>query len=68
MVLVSGSERFTVEDLRELSGIVARTWSSAVDRDWSAPAGTLEWSCLRTADHAVDCVYAPAASERHRSG
>lgn len=59
-MLVSGSERFTAEDLHELSGIVARTWSSAADRDWSARAGTLEWSCLRTADHAVDCVYAPA--------
>ena len=23
-------------------------------------AGTVEWSCLRTADHAVDCVWAPA--------
>jgi hypothetical protein len=24
------------------------------------PAGSLDWSCLATADHAVDCVYAPA--------
>jgi hypothetical protein len=51
---------FTVDDLDELSGLVARSWLLARDRDWSARAGTLEWSCTATADHAVDCVYAPA--------
>jgi hypothetical protein len=50
---------FTVEDLEALSDLVAECWTNAADRDWSVPAGTLEWSCLRTADHAVDCVYAP---------
>jgi hypothetical protein len=60
MLLSSGEERFSVDDLRTLSTLVGDSWSSAVDRDWSAPAGTLEWSCLETADHAVDCVYAPA--------
>jgi hypothetical protein len=50
---------FTVDDLDELSDLVARAWSSARERDWSARAGTLDWSCLATADHAVDCVYAP---------
>ncbi len=59
-MLLSGTESFTAEDLNELSDLVAATWTSAVDRDWSVPAGTLEWSCLVTADHAVDCVYAPA--------
>jgi len=58
--LVSGEERFSVDDLYELSDLVATTWASAADRDWSAGAGTVEWSCARTADHAVDCVYAPA--------
>lgn len=59
-MLVSGTERFTVDDLCELTDLVGRTWTSAADRDWSVPAGTLEWSCAATADHAVDCVYAPA--------
>ena len=51
---------FTVDDLIGLSNLVATTWASAADRDWSVPAGTVEWSCIKTADHAVDCVYAPA--------
>ena len=59
-VLPAGAERFTAGDLEELSALVATTWITAADGDWSAPAGTLEWSCLATADHAVDCVYAPA--------
>ena len=56
----SGDETFTVEDLRTLADVVAACWSAAADLDWSVPAGTVEWSCLATADHAVDCVYAPA--------
>lgn len=51
---------FSTDDLHELSALVATAWSAGADRDWSAPAGTLEWSCARTADHAVDTVFAPA--------
>jgi len=58
--LLSGDERFTVADLYALSDLVAAAWTDASDRDWSVPAGTLAWSCTGTADHAVDCVYAPA--------
>jgi hypothetical protein len=56
----SGSETFTVADLGAVSDAVAAVWTGAADRDWSVPAGTVAWSCLATADHAVDCVYAPA--------
>jgi hypothetical protein len=56
----SGDERFTIDDLYELSDLVATTWTEGAERDWSVRAGTLDWSCLHTADHAVDCVYAPA--------
>lgn len=58
--LVEGEECFTVADLNALTDLVAATWVVAAHRDWSVPAGILEWSCLSTADHAVDCVYAPA--------
>jgi hypothetical protein len=51
---------FTTDDLEELTGVVAATWRSAADRDWSVPAGTLDWSCAKTADHAIDTVHAPA--------
>src|SRR6476659_2072921 len=59
-VLPSGAERFTADDLEELSALVADTWTAAADGEWSAQAGPVEWSCTATADHAVDCVYAPA--------
>jgi hypothetical protein len=58
--LESGDERFTSADLLQLTYQVGQAWTAGADRDWSVPAGTMEWSCLRTADHAVDCVYAPA--------
>lgn len=57
---MSGDARFTAEHLGELSGLVSAAWSSAAQADWSGRAGSLTWSCLATADHAVDCVYAPA--------
>jgi hypothetical protein len=59
-MVVSGDERFTANDLQELSEQVVRAWTLAAESDWSVRAGTLDWSCTRTADHAVDCVYAPA--------
>jgi hypothetical protein len=51
---------FTRADLEDLTGVVVDAWSTGRDRDWSALAGTLEWTCAATADHAVDCVMAPA--------
>jgi hypothetical protein len=51
---------FSPDDFSALSRLVLETWRSAVDRDWSVPAGTLEWSCWKTADHTVDCVFSYA--------
>jgi hypothetical protein len=54
------SRSFTVDDFEQLSALVLDAWESGIDRDWSTPAGTLEWSCFTTADHTVDCVFSYA--------
>ena len=51
---------FTYEDLDAVTACVAGAWRVGADRDWSARAGTLDWSCARTADHALDAVLAVA--------
>lgn len=51
---------FTVDDFDWLSRLVLDAWGSAVDGDWTVPAGALEWSCFKTADHTVDCVFSYA--------
>lgn len=51
---------FTLADWEAVAGLVLDSWASGVDRDWSVPAGTLEWSCLSTAEHTVDCVFSYA--------
>ena len=60
MEIHSGDEHFTAADLFALSDLVADAWSSASRLNWCTRAGTLDWTCIHTADHAVDCVYAPA--------
>ena len=49
---------FTRDDLDQLAALTAATWRSGLDRDWSAPAGTLSWSCTAAADHMIDAVMA----------
>lgn len=51
---------FTVEDFAVLRDLVVGSWAASIDRDWSVPAGTLEWSCWTTADHTIDCVFSYA--------
>jgi hypothetical protein len=60
MSRTAGDGPFSADDLDTLSRLVLDAWQSGLDRDWSVPAGTLEWSCWRTADHTVDCVFSYA--------
>lgn len=56
----AGAPVFTCDDLDDVTRLVTTAWTEGLDRDWSAPAGTLTWSCTKTADHAVDAVLAVA--------
>lgn len=49
---------FTRADLEVVTEHAVAAWRQGADRDWSAPAGTLDWTCTRTADHCVDAVLA----------
>jgi hypothetical protein len=53
---------FSTDDLDEAAAAVVDAWRTGEGGDWSAPAGTVGWSCARTADHAVDSVHAVALS------
>lgn len=49
---------FTYEDLVTVTDFVAAAWLRGADADWSVNAGTLEWSCTKTADHCYDATLA----------
>lgn len=51
---------FTAGDFADLADLSVASWAAGVDRDWSAKAGTLDWTCRHTAEHTVDAVLAPA--------
>ncbi len=51
---------FSPADFRLLGDLVIAAWNEGIDRDWSVPAGTLDWNCFDTADHTIDCVFAYA--------
>jgi hypothetical protein len=51
---------FTALDLEALTESVVEAWRRGADLDWSSPAAATGWTCTATAEHAVDCVLAPA--------
>jgi hypothetical protein len=44
-------------DLLTAARICRQTLQPALGRDWSAPAGDLEWDCRRTLDHVADALF-----------
>ncbi|MCU1361585.1 MAG: hypothetical protein JWN99_2874 [Ilumatobacteraceae bacterium] len=61
---------FSCDDLAALADVASSSWQAGVDHDWSVRAGTLEWTCWKTADHTIDCVFSYAfflASRAQRS-
>lgn len=51
----------TSDDLLTAADSVVSTLTPALYRDWSVPAGQLEWSCRLTAEHLGNCLIAYAA-------
>src|ERR1700722_1349227 len=46
----------TADDLDSVISCVMSGLLPLTDRDWSVPAGTLEWDCWHTAEHIGDCL------------
>jgi hypothetical protein len=46
----------TAQDLDDAISCVMSGLLPITDRDWSVPAGTLEWDCWHTAEHIGDCL------------
>lgn len=46
----------TADDLEAAASSMFATLLPATDRDWSAPAGPLEWDCWHTVEHIGDCL------------
>lgn len=47
----------TPDDVQRSAHIAVATLRPVLDRDWSVPAGDLEWDCRRTLDHIVDSLF-----------
>ena len=46
----------TADDLDAAVSTAVTTLRPATGRDWSVPAGALEWDCWHTAEHIGDCL------------
>ena len=60
----------TSDEFAALAEFSIDALTEVVDADWTTRAGVLEWSCWRTVDHMVDCVfsYAMQIGARAQSG
>jgi hypothetical protein len=50
----------TSDEFAALANVSIDALTEVVDADWTARAGVLEWSCWRTVDHMVDCLFSYA--------
>lgn len=57
----------TPEEFAHVAALADHAFRELVDRDWSVPAGGLDWSCRQTLDHIVDCVFSYALQLAARS-
>ena len=51
----------TADDLDTALATLATALTPATDRDWSTGAGSVEWDCWHTAEHAGDVLLSYAA-------
>jgi len=60
----------TDDETAALVGLSLEALADVRDADWTSKAGELEWSCWRTADHLIDCIfsYALQIGARAQSG
>ena len=50
----------TSDEFAALADFSIDALTEVVDADWTTRAGVLEWSCWRTVDHMVDCLFSYA--------
>ncbi len=50
----------TSDEFAGLADFAIGALTKFVDADWTSRAGELEWSCWRTVDHMVDCLFSYA--------
>jgi hypothetical protein len=47
----------TDDELLDAMDAAFSALEKVADRDWSRLVGSLEWTCLQTIDHTIDCVH-----------
>ncbi len=57
MWLMKRQTGMTPNELDEAVELVVVRCMEGKDLDWTAAAGSLEWTCRQTLDHTIDCVF-----------